>query len=89
MCLLGKQGDVNLAGDVFFAAKAAAHQRCYDAYRFRLDAQRRGDLVTIPIRNLAADVNCCLVMLCGFASCRRRIESPAKILRVVAGRHAD
>ena len=89
LCFLGEQGDVNLPGDVFFAAKPSAHQRCYDAYRFRFYAQRRGDLVTIAVRNLAADVNRGLVMRGGFATCCLWIERSAKILRVVTGGHAD
>ena len=74
---------MNLAGDVFFAAKAAAHQRCYDTNRFRLDAQRRGDLVTARLRRYPAPASeAGLEVLGRLMGCARQLDM---LLRSEAG----
>ncbi len=54
---LRQHGDVNLSGDILFAAETAANQHAAHADRFVGDCHRTRDLVAILIRNLRSHVN--------------------------------
>ena len=85
----GEQCRMNLTCDVFLATKAATHECRHDAYRIRLKAQGCGNLVTVSVGNLTADINRRLVVPGSFTSCCGSVTYAAKLLGAITGRHTD
>ena len=78
-----------LSDDVFFAAEAAAHQRCDHSHLVGFYAQRSGGLIAVAVRNLAAHINRRLVMLCCFASHSKSIAAATEGRGNVTSGYAD
>ena len=88
-CCLGKQGDVCLSCNVFFAAKTAAHQRGDDAHLSGFLSQCCCGLVPVQVWNLAAHIDRGLVVDRGLTPWRFGVANPAEVGRVIAGGYAD